>query len=457
MSTTTTLQRAHPVPESGGKDVVDLDDVEVKTDTRPIIRLGFWVLVVGFGLFMLWAAFAPLDEGVSAPATVSIETRRKTIQHMQGGVVQSVAVKEGQQVKQGDVLVVLDDATTKAAHAAIRQNYLAQRAFEGRLLAEVSGAASISFHPDLAGSQDPQALQHMQVQQQLFRSRRAAQAAEIAAARQAITGLEGQIVGMQQMLESRKAQSVLQSRQLTNVQGLAEEGFAPRNQALALEQAQAELRSSVAELQTNIQRTQSSIAETRLRIAQREQEYLKEVSAQLADVRREVQGNEERLAAITAELARTQIKAPVSGQVIGLAVSTGGGVVTPGQRLMDIVPQGESLLLDAKVPPYVIDRVKVGEQTEVRFSAFANTPQLVVHGRVVSLAGDAITEQIGGGVMSYYLARVELTPEGLKALGERSLQPGMTAEVLIKTGERSLLTYLLHPLIKRVAAAMTEE
>lgn len=444
-------------PAGASNAVTDVDDIELKTDTRPVIRLGFWVLVVGFGLFLLWAAFAPLDEGVAAPATVSIETRRKTVQHMQGGVVRQVLAKEGAEVKAGDPLVVLDDAATRAGYEAIRQNYLAQRAFESRLMAEVTGTATISFHPDLLNAKDPVALQHRTVQQQIFNARRGAQAAEISAARQAITGLEGQIAGMQQMLESRRNQAALQARQLANVQGLAEEGFAPRNQALQLEQAQAELRTGLADLQANVQRTQNAIAETRLRIAQRESEYVKEVSGQLAEVRREVQANQERLAAITTELERTQIRAPVAGQVIGLALHGAGAVVTPGQRLMDIVPRGESLLLDAKVPPQVIDRVKIGEAVEVRFMAFADTPQLVVHGKVVSLSGDAVAEQVGNGLMSYYLARVELTPEGRKALGDRSMQPGMPAEVLIKTGERSLLTYLLHPLLKRVAAAMTEE
>jgi protease secretion system membrane fusion protein len=297
----------------------------------------------------------------------------------------------------------------------------------------------------------------MAVQQQVFRARRAAQGAELSAARQAISGMEGQIAGMHQMMESRRSQSALQARQLANVQSLADEGYAPKNQALQLEQAQAELRTSLADLQTNIQRSQSAIAETRLRIAQREQEYLKEVSGQLADVRREVQANEERLTAITAELGRTQIKSPVAGQALGLSVAGAGAVVTPGQRLMDIVPQGEMLLLDAKVPTHVIDRIKVGDKTEVRFTAFANSPQLVVDGKVVSLAADSISEQVGNTVLSYYLARVAITPEGNKVLGNRTLQPGMTADVLITTGERSLLTYLLHPLIKRVASAMTEE
>lgn len=458
MSTSPTALAGHATAGPVPRDVTDVDAVELQTDTRSPIRLGFWVLVVGFGLFLGWAAWAPLDEGVTAPATVSVETRRKTIQHLQGGVIKSVAVKEGQTVKQGDTLVVLDDAAVRAQYEAIRQNYLSQRALESRLLAEATEQRQISFHPDLQVAKDPVAQQLMNVQQQVMAARRAAQLAEISAAEQTIVGYEAQIGGMKQMLESRRNQAALQQRQLGNVKALADEGFAPRNQALQLEQQQAELRTSLSDLETNIERTRNAIAEMRLRIAQRKQEYLKEVSTQLADIRREVAANEERLVAVTSDLGRMVIKSPVEGQVVSLALAQrGGGVVTPGQRLMDITPKGESLLLDARVPPHVIDRVKAGDLTEVRFNAFANTPTLVVHGKVQSLSGDAITEQMGAGVISFYLARVEITPEGIKALGNRVLQPGMPAEVLIKTGERSLLTYLLHPLSKRIAAAMTEE
>ncbi len=438
---------------------IEAEDLQLNTDTRSTIRLGLWVLVVGFGLFLAWAAWAPLDEGVVAPSTVSIETRRKAIQHLQGGVITSVKVKEGQEVKAGDVLLTLDEGAARAGYESIRQNYLGQRALESRLLAELQGSATIQFHPDLAamGAKDPVVQQHVTIQRQLFEARRAAQTAEIAAAEQAIAGLEGQLAGQAQMLQSRRQQADLQTKQLANVQALAQEGFAPRNQALQLEQSQAELRTALAEMETNMQRGRSAIAETRLRVAQRKQEFLRDVSAQLADVRREVQGNQERLAAITAELGRMQIKSPVDGQVVGLAQLNVGSVASGSQRLMDIVPKGERLILDAQVPPMVIDRIKEGDATEVRFSSFANAPTLVVHGKVVSLARDSITEQIGGVPHSYYLARVEITAEGLKALGDRTLKPGMQAEVLIKTGERSLLTYLLHPLTKRIAASMTEE
>jgi protease secretion system membrane fusion protein len=449
---------ASPAGAARGAPPADVEDV-LPTDTKKPIRLGFWVLIVGFGLFLLWAAFAPLDEGVATSATVAIETRRKTIQHLNGGVVKQVLVKEGQQVKAGDVLVELDEGITRANYESIRQNYMAQRAAESRLLAEQSERGAIAFHPDLvqAASTDPLIRQHISTQNQLFQARRAALQAEMSAAGELIQGYEAQITGLTAMLEGKRAQLGFQAEQLKSISELSREGYAPRNQALQMEQAHAELRAGVADLQASILRSRQSIAETRMRMIQRRQEYHKEEGAQLADVRREVQAGQDKLRAVTAELGRIQIKSPVDGQVVGLAVSSGGGVVTPGQKLLDVVPKGETLLIDARIPPHVIDRVKAGDTAQVRFSGFANTPQLVLDGKVTSISGDAVAEQQGGGTISYYLGRVEVTPEGLKKLGNRTMQPGMPAEVLIETGERSLLTYLMHPLTKRVAAAMKEE
>ncbi len=420
-------------PIKGKADITDvspINDFDAHSDTSAPIRLGFRVLVLGFGGFLLWSAIAPLDEGVSAQASVSIETRRKTIQHLSGGVVRSVAVKEGQWVREGEVLMELDAGVSKANFEAVRQNYMAQRANESRLLAELKGASKIEFHPDLLKAKnDPLVQQHMQTQIQLFDARRAAYRAQVG--------------GMAEMIESRKAQAAFQTQQVQSIRELAKEGYASRNQLLQLEQSQAELRTSMTDLQTNYARVQ--------------QEYIKELSAQLADVRKEVQSGQEKLQAVTDELSRTQLRSPVEGQVVGMTVTATGGVVTPGQRLMDIVPKGEALLVDAKIPPHVIDKVRAGESVDVRFSSFSNSPQLVLDGRLVSLSSDVISEQTSMGVMSYYLGRVEITPEGIKELGKRVMQPGMPAEVLIKTGERSLLTYLMHPLTKRLAASMKEE
>ena len=438
--------------------VNNVDSMALPTDTRSPIRLGFWVLVVGFGGFVAWAAFAPLDEGVSAPATVAMETHRRVIQHMTGGVVKRVLVKEGQTVKEDEVLVELEDALARANFESVRQNYMALRAAESRLLAEQVDQPAIAFHPDLlAGKDDPFVQQHMATQSQLFNARRAALQAEAGGMREQIAGLQAQMAGFVSMAESRKAQAGLQSEQLGNVRELSDEGYAPRNQLLQMQQSQAELRAVIADLQANRLRAQQSIAELKTRMVQRRHEYHKEAGTQLAEVRREVQAGQDKLKAMSDELSRIQVRSPVEGQVVGLTVSALGGVVTPGQRIMDIVPKGEALLLDARIPPQVIDRIRVGKSTDVRFSSFANSPQLVLDARLVSLSNDAITEMQGTTVTTYYLGRAEVTPEGIRKLGNRVMQPGMPAEVLIKTGERSLLTYLLHPLTKRVAAAMKEE
>ncbi len=438
-------------------NVIDLAP-DLPTDTRSTIRLGVLTLVLGFGGFLAWAAFAPLDEGVPAPASVAIDTKRKAIQHMNGGVVERVAVREGQLVKTGDLLVELNDGATRANYESIRQNYMAQRAAESRLLAEIERRETIAFHPDLiAASGDPYIRQHISTQTQLLESRRAALRTELAAIDEAIAGQEATLAGIQLQIESRRLQAQKQSEQLKSISELAAEGYVPRNQALQMEQAQAELSAVLAELSAAKLRSDRAIAELRLRKSQRMMEGQRESTAQLAEVRREVQAGRERLDAIGAELGRVRIKAPVDGQVVGLTIASIGGVAAPGQKLMDIVPKGEGVLLEARIPTYAIDRVRAGDPVAVRFSTFAHTPQLVVDAVIDSISGDAISEQTPMGAIPYYLARVSLTPEGLKTLGDRQLQPGMEAEVLIKTGERSLLTYLLNPLTKRVAAAMREE
>jgi protease secretion system membrane fusion protein len=179
------------------------------------------------------------------------------------------------------------------------------------------------------------------------------------------------------------------------------------------------------------------------------------VETALADVTREVQSDAQKMVAVTADLSRTQVRAPTAGQVVGLAVQSAGAVVQPGQKLMLIVPADEPLVLETQIAPHLIDKVKPGLMTDVRFSSFAHTPQLVVEGQVTSISNDLLIDPATN--MGYFLARVRITPQGMKTLGQRRMQPGMPTEVIIKTGERTLLTYLLSPLLKRVAASLKEE
>ena len=441
-----------PAPESDA--ALPADDPSL--DTASPARLGLWVLGIGFGGFLLWACFAPLDEGVPTQGMVTIETKRKAVQHLSGGIIKAVHVKEGQFVKAGQPLIEIDEAATQANYESVRQRYLNLRATESRLLAEQSNADKISFHPDLlAAKGDPRVAADLANQESLFMSRRSALRAELQAADESIQGQEAALRGYQGMLESRKAQRQFLQEELAGLRGLAAEGYAPRNTLLELERTAAENASSIADLIGNIERAQRAIAELKLRKVQRQQEYRKEVDSQLADVRSQVQAEAEKFAAMKDELARTVIRAPVDGQVVGLVAQTVGGVITPGQKVMDIVPMDETLLLETRVPPHLIDRVQPGRKADVRFTAFAHSPQLVVPGKVESVSGDLLTDPQNGS--TYYLARVSITPEGVQKLGNRQMHAGMPAEVIIVTGERPLIVYLLRPLLSRLAVSMKEE
>lgn len=419
-------------------------------------RMGLWALAIGFGGFLLWAAVAPLDEGVPATGSVALDTKRKAIQHLSGGIVQEVKVGEGSLVEEGQLLIKLDDAVARANYEAVRQNYLALRAMQGRLQAEQLGQDKIAFHPDLiAASTDPLIRQQVQNQEQLFGTRRSLLRSDLQSIEESIVGQQALLQSYASMHISRTEQLQLLKDELGSLKGLVEEGYAPRNRQRELERSAAEVRSSLADLKGNEMRAQSAILELRQRVLSRKQEYRKEVETQLADVQREVQADQEKLRAVTNDLQRMEIRSPAHGQVVGLAIQTVGGVIQSGQKLMDVVPQGEPLMLEVRVPPHMIDRVKAELPVDVRFASFAHAPQLVVDGVVDSVSGDLLTDPHTN--VTYFLARVKVTAEGQKVLGARQMQPGMPVEVIFKTGERTLLTYLLHPLLKRVAAVMTEE
>jgi len=418
-------------------------------------RTGAWVLTLALLGFVAWAALAPLDEGVPTQGLVTIDTKRKAVQHQQGGIIKEVLVREGEQVQEGQVLMRLDDAVSRANYQSIRQHYLSMRALESRLIAEQMGHDQIASHPDLKEPEkDPIIRRQVDAQLHVFETRRLGLKADLQAIEESIRGQEGQIVSFQNILESRQLQRRLVTEQLDKIRDLVSEGYAPRNQQLELERQVAELTAAATELQGNMLRAKQTIAELRQRVISRRQDYRKETDSQLVDASREAQSDQGKVIALEGELERTIIKSPATGQVVGLAFQTVGGVIPPGQKLMDIVPQGDSLLLETRVPPNLIDSVRTGLLADVRFSSFINAPQLVVEGKVISISGDLLSEPQSGAV--YFLARIEITPDGMTALGKRQMHPGMPAEVIIRTGERTVLTYLLSPLTRRMAASMKE-
>ena len=419
-------------------------------------RMGLWALAVGFGGFLLWAALAPLDEGVPGAGSVALDTKRKAVQHLSGGIVQEVMVREGDMVQQGQLLVTLDSAVAKANYESVRQSYLGLLATQGRLEAEQLGKNKVVFHPDLqAAASDPLIRQQVQNQEQLFNTRRSLLRSDLQSIEEGIQGQQALLQSYTGIQGNRRDQLRLLHDELGSLRGLVAEGYAPRNRQRELERSVADVSANLVDLQGNELRARSAIQELRQRAISRQQEYRKEVESQLADVRREALAEQEKFRAVSNDLQRTEIRSPAQGQVVGLAVQSVGAVLQPGQKIMDVVPQGEPLMLEVHVPPHLIDRVKSGLPVDVRFASFAHAPQLVVQGEVDSISGDLLTDPHTN--VSYFLARVKVTDLGRKELGRHQMQPGMPVEVIFKTGERTMLKYLLHPLLKRLASAMTEE
>ena len=428
------------------------------SDTRGIARKGLLVLALGLGGFCLWAAVAPLDEGVPTAGTVVIDTKRKAVQHLVGGIVDEVLVREGQMVEKDQVLMRLDDAVSRANFESIRQRYLGLSAMQVRLLAEQAGAKTLKFGEDLvaASAADPFMAAQITNQRQLFQSRRQALAADLAEMDAAMESVVTQRDAAKTMLKQRESQLASLQEELRSLRGLVKDGYAPRNRLLELERALADVMANKANLDGNILNAVSSTKQLRQRKLARQSEYRKEVETQLADVSREVQADAEKFKVQVADLKRVAIRSPAAGQVVGLAVQTVGAVVQSGQKLMDIVPEQQTLMVEARIAPHLIDKVHSGLVADIRFNTFAHSPQLVVPGEVVSVSGDLLADQ-GAQSMPYFLARLQVTPEGMKKLGSRQMQAGMPAEVVIKTGSRTMLTYLLSPLLKRMATSLKEE
>lgn len=453
--------KSSPAQDAEPRDIeLGADPASLPEDPGRPGRIGLWALGIGLGGFLLWAALAPLDEGVAAPAQVSIDTKRKQVQHLTGGIIKEVLVREGQNVTEGQVLIKLDEGTAKANYEGSRQRYLSMRAMEARLVAEQTGAKTVEWHPDLAANaKDPLIKAQMTNQEQLMLSRRAALAADLQSFTEQIHGQEQTIRALESMQQSRRSQLSLFAEELKNTRELVAEGYAPRTRQFEIERAMAETNSALADILGNTVRARASIADMRQRTVARREEYRKEVEGNLGDMRREVLGEADKYRALQADFGRMEIKSPASGQVVGLQVQTTGAVVTPGQKLMDIVPLDEPLLLEAKIAPNFIDRVHAGLPVDIRFNSFAHSPTLVIEGKILSISGDLVTDPPTTNTpgATYYLARVGVTPEGFKKLGKRQMQPGMPTEVVVLTGERTLLTYMLSPLIKRMAASMKEE
>ncbi|MGE5526355.1 MAG: HlyD family type I secretion periplasmic adaptor subunit [Rhodospirillaceae bacterium] len=424
-------------------------------DWSKAVRIGLVILGVGFGGFLAWAALAPLDEGVPASGVVAVESKHKRIDHLTGGRVEKILVKEGQRVRAGDDLIVLNEVEVKAALKAVESQWRVAAGTEARLKAEREGATSVSFPVGLREARDQEATNVMRAQSQLFHSRRSALEGELKMIRSSVQGLEAQMKSLRQLLAGRQRQVELFEEQLKAFRRLHADNFVSRNALLDMERQLAEVQSKQSEDLANIAAVEARLAEFRMREAQRKIEYQREVETQLADAQREAATLGERLVAQRELYARLAIRAPVDGVVVDLAANTPGGVIKPGDRIMDIVPEGDALIIDAQVAPQYIDRVHPGLEADVHFDAYMSRAERpVIHGKVSIVSADILTDPRTN--TPYYAVRVTVLGSELKKLGALRLQPGMQGTVMVKTGERTLLTYLVRPLLRRFQGALTE-
>lgn len=432
------------------------DDLAVNTDARTHTRLGWWLVLGGLGGFLIWALVAPLDQGIPVPGTLTAAGNRKAVQHETGGTIQAILVREGDPVKAGQTLVQMNDVQARTNAQITQVQFLTARSAEARLLAERDGRSSIVFPADdLVGADPAQVAQAQSAQTLLFSARQMALRSELAAIDENIGGLQAMAGALQQSRDSKQAQLALMKEQLDNLRELAAEGFVPRHRVLEIERSHAQLSAAMADDSGNLARGQRQMAELRLRQLQRQQDFQKEVRTALADVQKEVQALRNRREALEHELANVHVKAPVDGVVAEMNVSTEGGVVGPGFRMMDILPQSEPLIVEARVPVDMVDQVRVRMPVELILAAYNQNTTPRVPGVVHQVSPDRMTDDKTG--QTYYRMRVHVNPEGLPLMNRLQVQAGMPVEVFVKSGERTLANYLLKPLRDNLRLSLTEE
>jgi protease secretion system membrane fusion protein len=425
-------------------------------DARTAIIFGNLIIFIGLGLFFAWAMFAPLDEGVPARGVVVVESMRKVVTHTTGGSIAAIHVKENESIKEGDLLISLQSNKAQSAFDSLAQEFVGASAKLARLTAEQTLLNEIEFPEELANfAEEIGRMDTLKAQLDLFHMRRKTLASEQAILRENISASGGQAHGLRQQHTAKAEQFALLQQEIASTRPLVESGYASRNSLLDLERRIAELSSAMTELQTRAAKESSLGAELRLRQLQRQQEFLRDVDQQITETRREVLMLQERLNDARIDLDTKKIRAPVSGQVVALQMHTVGAAITPGAKILEIVPENETLLIDVQLPLQTINSVEVGLKTDVRISAFIREPQLVIEGVLQSVSSDV--HEATAPNPPYYLGRVAITPEGMAQLAGRQLRPGMSVDVIIKTGERSLLNYLLRPIMKQLFYALKEQ
>lgn len=428
----------------------------LRANPLPHILAGLVIIAVMFGGLGTWAALAPLTSAVIAPGVVTVFSKRKTLQHLEGGIVSEILVRDGDFVERGQLLLRLEDTRARANLAIIEGQLGVFQARQGRLEAERDGAEAVAFPAALTErAEDPKVADSLRGEAELFTARKAALDGEVEILTQRVQQLKKQIAGLEAQRRAKGKQLTLISEEVQGLQSLYEKGYAPKTRILALQREAERLSGERGEHIAEIARAETSIGEAELQKIQVRKTFREEVVAELREVQARVFDLEERQVAAADELKRVELRAPQGGTVVGLDVHTLGGVIGPGQPILDLVPREDELVIEGRVPPQDIDKIVSGQGALVRLSAFdlRTTPEL--EGVVLTASADRLTDQTTGE--SYFLVSVRIAKEELDKLGDLVLLPGMPAEVFIATGERTALSYLFKPLTDGLERALRDE
>ena len=433
-------------------------DAALKTDDLVYRWAGLGILFLTFGVFAGWAALAPLQSAVVAVGRVIVASQNKTVQHLDGGLVRRIMVRDGDLVEKGQLLLQLDDGQLKSQLENVQGQLLESSANLERLNVERNGEEELNFSPGLQ-KQAESKLAHdiLRTQKQLFDSRRQSLSSERKVLLQRLEQSNAQIGGVKKQIEALKEQKALLEKDLVGLRDLAGKNLVSQSQLREREGRMSELDGELAAREADIARLHEVIAETRHKIIGLEKSYIKEVSTQLRDLQAQRIQHQAKERSIKDKLSRIDIRAPVSGKIKGFEVVTEGAVIAAGKTIMEIVPSDKDFKITAEISPMDIDALTPGLRAEVRFSVFdkaKNFPTLYADLR--DLSADIFTNEASGS--PYYKAWLTVRKESLDALDAQgaTLISGMPVEVVIQTGERTLLDYLIRPLKDMVAKAFNE-
>jgi HlyD family type I secretion membrane fusion protein len=408
-------------------------------------RVGWIIIFLFFGVLGTWSMIAPLNGAVVANGIIKVEGNRKSVQHLDGGIVKELCVKDGDVITAGQVLIVLDDTQARAEYEVLAEQYAVLRASEVRLRAELTHASEIEFPPDLADRRDDPYVKNIwNGQLQQFETRRSALESQHNIIRDKIAQLNAQIEGEEAQVKAYSAQLESVENEKNSITALVDRGLIARPRVLQLERTGAGLEGSIGEGNGNIAKAKQAIAEQSQQDLQLDHDRMTEVTKDLRDIQAKLVEVVPRLMSAKAVLNRMEIRAPYSGQVVGLNVFSVGGVIGKGDKILDIVPEQDSLVVEAQVVVEDISEIHPDMRAEVHLTAYKQRINPIIHGDVIQVSADRLTEQRTGN--PYYTALVRVDEQELADMPNVHLYPGMPATVMVPTTERTAMDYIVGPL-----------